>query len=609
MSLLYRKTVSCRVSYTSIDLPLSDKKPCEKEVYSPFDKKIVNTIGKGMPFSVRKTYIELKRAPYGMRCNGLSAFSLGLALRHILDKDYQWDNGQKTGTLDDSILAEIVESVVKDDGQNKMKNEKEICRLSTEAKIFIEKAPSMFGIVGDTVNARVEDVLLSIQNRVEEMSGRVPLWVLSHYIRCSGQAGAGDIAEALDAICFAGRTSSKSNNAIDRTDAIKKVGGLIRANPDFVNDAASFIKPDKFVTAFKSYLDEKAPHLVQLANQAGDRAYNQTVLAKAAESAGFLWNEEDIDAEINETIHEYDVICRVKDLSASVGVMPYGEAIEWLRKAIMQSNKLPKAFIANIEPSLEHVLTSIESGGAVRDIRDGIDKNFEVFKEWFFDDSRKKIVELLNRRLGNIGIQDSDLLDIYNSMPSMFTEAEAAFWERMRERIEIFSKDSRALNIKREWMRVTNSESPSEWGMNNGLPARFAIDAGHDSEDILAAVQTPEKYSIERLSELLTTMKELSPLEIADAQKHFIDVVIPKKYVKFNFGLASLLDFLRKKYGKAPNSWPMQPDIDEFLRAQYKGTFAPQVADRIKKISPEDLKKKVLRLTQESPDLGLLFWE
>ena len=72
------------------------------------------------------------------RYNALSAFVLGYCLRDTLAKNYRWTNGQISNDLDIDTLAEIIETVVKDDGANKIGNkEKEICRLSKEEKEFI----------------------------------------------------------------------------------------------------------------------------------------------------------------------------------------------------------------------------------------------------------------------------------------------------------------------------------------------------------------------------------------------------------------------------------------------------------------------------------------
>lgn len=97
------------------------------KIHALFEKKISNTLGRSEPLSVRKVFIELQRAPYGLRYNALSAFTLGYCLSDILQKSYQWTNGQMTRSLDLDTLAEIIEAAVKGESG---KGEKWICRLS-----------------------------------------------------------------------------------------------------------------------------------------------------------------------------------------------------------------------------------------------------------------------------------------------------------------------------------------------------------------------------------------------------------------------------------------------------------------------------------------------
>jgi len=224
------------------------------QIHSFFKKKISNTIDKGSNLSIREVYLELQRAPYGMKYNVLSAFVLGFVLRDIITKDYQWDNGQKTGSLDAETLAEIIETVVKDDGNNNIRMEKTICRLSNEDKTFIEKAPQMFGIANTIVDARVEDVILQIQSHIERISGRAPLWVLLEYIRSVNEPQIDLIKDILNEVCIAGSTSSKGNKE-GRSDAVKKVGTLILSNASIVETIAGYVKPENFVAAFQLYVD------------------------------------------------------------------------------------------------------------------------------------------------------------------------------------------------------------------------------------------------------------------------------------------------------------------------------------------------------------------
>jgi hypothetical protein len=67
------------------------------------------------------------------------------------------------------------------------------------------------------------------------------------------------------------------------------------------------------------------------------------------------------------------------------------------------------------------------------------------------------------------------------------------------------------------------------------------------------------------------------------------------------------LEYLHNRFGNQPNNWPTHPNIDDFITSQYKGAIAPQIKEKIKSRSAEDLKQKLLELAGENPELGLLF--
>jgi len=565
-----------------------------------------------MNLSIREVYIDLQRAPYGMKHNILSAFSLGFALRHILDKGYQWDNLQKTGPLDADSLAEIIGLVVKDDGQNIIKGEKYICHLSREEKAFIEKAPKMFGIASITADARVEDVLLRIQTHIERISERVPLWILPEYIHSVGEPSADIITDVLNNICIAGSTSSKSGKTEDRTNAIKDVGRLILDNDDdFIDAVAGYIKSDNFVTAFQMYVDKNAPTLVSLAQSVGDvsHGYCQAILDKTAETAGLLWKPSDISTEIDETIQEYEIIKILKPIVGFNGFMSYKNIIDTLMNAITVGNKLPKTLITTAIPSLSVLLSSVANNRVANDIKEGLEQNIDIIRALFFDVTKAKSIELLKQRLSGKVISDADLLNIYNSLSGGFLRDESVFLDDIRARIENFAKESVVQNIKSEWNRLTGADSPSVWAMSNNIPARFVLNNIVEANDIIEAVERSENFSSDKLTSLLNVLSGLSSVTIAECQNQFIAETVPLRFTKFHISLSSLLDFLREKYGKQPNNWPTKPDIIEFIREQYKGAFAPQVIEKIRNTPAENLKDRLLQLAQDNPELGLLFWE
>jgi hypothetical protein len=579
------------------------------ETHALFEKKISNSIGKGGTLSVRKVYIELQRAPFGMRCNALSAFVLGFVLRDILNKNYQWTNGQLTKPLDADTLAEIIEAVVKNDGNENMRGEKTICRLSKEEKAFVEKAPAMFGVPA-IQDATVESVLGQIQSRIESVSVHVPLWVLTEYVCYKGDSKAQAIEEILNNVCMAFATSSKGKTE-DRTNAVKEAGSAILADLDIVDVIAGYIKTENFAQAFEIYVDKESSELAELAKSIGDisHEYCRTILRKAAETAGWLWKQADISKEIDTQFCEYEIISLVKSMCGFAGFVSYKNVFDALTTAVTKTNHLPKSILESEYPALSNFLSALQTGGSVEDIKSALSQSADVIEELFFDLAKSKSVKILKTRLNDARLSDSELLDILNGTSGGFGLDEGTFLDGIRAKIEEYTKQSVTQNLKIEWTRLSGAKTPSEWAIENGIPARLLFDGLNQTDDLLKAIEQPDTYAAMKLAELLDVLKETTVLSIADCQKVFLAETVPLQYAKFNISLASLLEFLRGKHGAQPNDWPRHPDISEFIRGQYKGTLAPQIKESIRSRGAEELKQKLLQLADENPELGLLFWE
>jgi hypothetical protein len=575
------------------------------EIHALFEKKIANSIGKGGTLSVREVYIELQRAPFGMRYNALSAFVLGFVLRDILSKNFQWTNGQLTKPLDTDTLAEIIESAVK----SEIRAEKTICRLSKEEKMFIDKAPAMFGVPA-LQDATVESVLGQIQTRIESISVRVPLWILPEYVRVENDERADTIEQVLNNVCTAFTTSSKGKIE-DRTNAIKEAGAAILADSDLVGTIHGYIKSENFSKAFEIYVDRENPALAEFAESIGDvsHEYCRAILEKTAETAGWLWKQADISKEIDDMLCEYEVISLAKSMCGFAGFVPYKSVFDALKTAVTQTNRLPKTMLESAYPALSNFLSAFQTGGTTEVIKSALSQSADIIEKLFFDTSKSESVKILKVRLNNVTLQDSDLLGILSGIPGGFGLDEGTFLDAIRAKIEEYAKHSVVLNIKTEWVRLSGAQTPSEWAMNNGIPPRFIFGGLSQTEDLLKAIEQPETFAATKLAELLEVIKEASAQSIGDCQKAFLTETVPHKYARFSISPASLLEFLRSRYGTQPNNWPRHPDISDFIRDQYKGTFAPQIKEKIGKREAEELKQRLLQLADENPELGLLFWE
>ncbi len=359
------------------------------------------------------------------------------------------------------------------------------------------------------------------------------------------------------------------------------------------------------------YVDKNKPELKQLAENLKDSShrYCQSILDKTADLSGILWNEQDISKEIDETFCEYEVIRLVNSLICKDDWQKYESVKDILFRRITEDNKLPKTLITSEYPALSEFLSKIQENASASNYKDSLEKNLDTIQELFFDPTQKKLVQLTKSRLPNLKISELDLKDILKTMSNAFNFNEMTFLEELRTKIDQQAQQSVANNLKKEWKRFAQCETPTAWAIENKIPARLLFGEIAEAQDILDAIDSPSTFSSNRLEELLDLFKAIEPASISDCQKSFLKQIIPSKYEHFDINLSSLLEYICSKYDKFPNNWPEHPDVSEFIRQQYKGTFAPQIIEKIKKMTPEQLKKKLLELAQENQDLGLLFWE
>ena len=233
-----------------------------------------NTVGAGNTCSIRKLYIDLQRPPFGLLGVPHSAFVLGFVLKTWLtgQRKLQWTDGVTSKALDAAALAEIIEAVVKDDGANAIRNEKLICRLSKEEKAFIEQSSMIFGS-SPLADGTVEAALNAVGTRLEQISQRVPLWVLPEHIRAQADPSAEAMGKVIDALCAANSISSKGDTET-RGNKVKEIGEILLATPGLAEAMARYMTPVVFEEAFQRYVDSAKPELKAAAERLGDLSHS-----------------------------------------------------------------------------------------------------------------------------------------------------------------------------------------------------------------------------------------------------------------------------------------------------------------------------------------------
>lgn len=570
-------------------------------------KKYDNTVGNGSDFSLRKAWIELQRAPFGMRYNCLSAFVLGFCSAWLLEKNCQWTNKQITQSLNEETLAEIIEATV----AGKTDKEKLICRLSREDKAFAEKVPCLFGLTAERDSTPLQ-ALERVSSEIEASSCKVPLWILADYIRTEHPEHL-RAAEILDHLCVALRISSKGRND-EKVASITEIGKAILEDTSIVSTVASYTKSDTYIQAFRSYVDRADAELPVLAEAVEDYShqYCDVILDHMARTAGWLWNQSDITSVIAVVHQRYKVIELGRDLLALNGYASYEDIVARISDKINRSG-IPVAIVGDKYPAAERFIRGLCGGGDASHLAEDLRGSKDILKELYCDPQKKLAIALVRERLGQLAIDDGTLASMLTEVSQMVAynkdipiEAYIQLFNKLLEKSE---RNTLVAQAKQEWLRISGSETLESWANEVQIPA-WSVFANQDNRaNFIKLLSRPEDFSTEALKQQLSLLQDVPEVSLKQCQTNFQRTVVPQRYANLGLTLGSIVKYLTERYGADPNRWPEHPDIETFVRDQYKVEIAPSVVRQLSRLDANELKEQLLELAKNDPDIGLRFLE
>ena len=580
-------------------------------------KRQDNTVGAGNTCSIRKLYIDLQRPPFGLLCVPHSAFVLGFVLKTWLtgQRKLQWTDGVTSKALDAAALAEIIEAVVKDDGANAIKNEKLICRLSKEEKAFIEQSSVIFGS-SPLADGTVEAALNAVGTRLEQISQRVPLWVLPEHIRAQAEPSAEAMGKVIDALCAANSISSKGDTET-RGNKVKEIGEILLATPGLAEAMAKYMTPVVFEEAFQRYVDSAKPELKAAAERMGDSShiYCKAVKNRFAATSGWLWKRGDAESVLEEVYRQTLCAEHIRRLAGSSGYMSFEDALNRLRNAVLGENKVPTEFWAKKHPALQRFFELLSrpplSGEDVKAFEEILKQQDGVIREVFFDVAQARQLDAMREIFGEIWpMAVAEGRELYNAFPPDSARAdEQSFKAQGRGKIEEYSRTLVSKQVAALWRERTGTESPDEWSRKHALPAECVL-AVDDAKGIVDAVANPGGVSAERLQSVHDELeKEGAFVDVATAGEKFLKRVLPARYQKIGFSVGELSDWLCRKLGDAPGRWltdgGLREAVEAFVKQGYDTHARKQAAEKVNMLSDAEAKILLLKLIDQIPDVGL----
>ncbi|MHB8788482.1 MAG: transposase [Desulfobulbaceae bacterium] len=580
-------------------------------------KRQDTTVGAGNTCSIRKLYIDLQRPPFGLLGVPHSAFVLGFVLKTWLtgQRKLQWTDGVTSKALDVAALAEIIEAVVKYDGANAIKNEKLICRLSKEEKVFIEQSSVIFES-SPLADGTVEAALNSVGTRLEQISQRVPLWVLPEYIRAQADPSAEAMGKVINALCAANGISSKGDTET-RGNKVKEIGEILLATPGLAEAMTKYMTPVVFEEAFHRYVDSAKPELKAAAELMGDssRNYCRAVKNRFAATSGWLWKRGDAESVLEEVYRQTLCAEHIRGLAGSSGYMSFEDALSRLRNAVLSENKVPTGFWAKKHPALKRFFELLTrpslSGEDVKVFEEILEQHDGVIREVFFDVAQSRQLGAMLEIFGEIWpMAIADGRELYNAFPQDSARVdEQSFKAQGRGKIEEYSRTLVSKQVAALWRERTGTESPDEWSRKHSLPAECVL-AVVDATGIVDAVANPGGVSAERLQSVQDELeKDGAFVDVDTAGEKFLKRVLPARYQKIGFSVGELSDWLCRKLGKTPGRWltdgGLSEAVEAFVKQGYDNRARMQAAEKVNMLSDAEAKKLLLKLIDQIPDAGL----
>jgi hypothetical protein len=576
-----------------------------------------NTVGTGNTCSIRKLYIDLQRPPYGLLCVPHSAFVLGFVLKTWLtgQRKLQWTDGVTSKALDAATLAEIIEVVVKDDGANAIKNEKLICRLSKEEKVFIEQSSVIFGS-SPLADGTVEAALNAVGTRLEQISQRVPLWVLPEYINAQAEPSAEMMGKVIDALCAANSISSRGDTET-RGNKVKAIGEILLATPGLAEAMGQYMTPVVFEEAFQRYVDTAKPELKVAAERMGDLShiYCGAVKNRFAATSGWLWKRGDAEAVLEEVYQQTLCAEHIRGLAGSLGYMGFEDALSHLRNVVLSENRVPTVFWVKKYPALQRFFELLSrqplTGEDVKAFGEILEEQGGVIREVFFNAAQARQLAAMREIFGEIWpMAVAEGRELYNAFPLDLASAdEQSFKAQGRGKIEEYSRTMVSTQVAALWHERTGTESPDEWSRKYTLPAECVL-AVDDAKGIVDAVANPGGVSAERLQRVHDELeREGAFVDVATVGERFLKRVLPARYQKIGISVGELSDWFFRKLGEAPGRWltdgGLHEAVEAFVKQGYDTHARKQAAEKVNMLSDGEAKILLLKLIDEIPDVGL----
>ncbi len=535
---------------------------------------------------------------YGFAPCNLSAFLVGFLLKEYGGEPYRYlDSSGSHDSMSADKLSEMIGNYIS--GKS---NPTYIVKMTPEEKSFYEVTEKAWGIETNSC-AHIGQAQIAVRNKMQAL--RLPVWCLKDV----DSTGVYDFVEKyIELIQQEGKEAHK---------VALEIGSAALIKTSLADNLSNLLTYEKCQEGMKVYLQEfENGVLLTLAAEIG---CEDSVLADISHlfSVAFssLWNSEMGENEIRKLIIDYSFIKETNSL-LSCAAHSKGEAFDkWREKLefVMCSHEA----LEERDSSLREIYSFLYDISTRKDILpDQMEKCTKKIQECrgeiqtYFDDEVSVFYDVYKAYLDDISLEEAAQLKL-PQLINVFRKSRTESNVIVKGLADDFRKNQTKTKMFNLWKEKTGSRTPVEWSSTHRTPILCMVPKDQYDD---------AKKAFEVLNRSAATEKEienaLAYLEKADfyddlKSPQCVDEAFKKILGRFK-NLLSDIEKVRdslERLSVEPYEWDSHPTVraklGELAKAEYDAGGSDAAVSKIEKMSPEELKKHLVKLIKGNMNIGV----
>lgn len=517
-----------------------------------------------------------------------------------------------TVALNYSDLSELIYGVIK--GLPKAQGQF-IVKQTPEQARFCSITGEIFKIAPNKCNS-IDDIAKNIN--IYLTNNKYPLWAIKYYIEeeMYEHEYREAMIELVSLLCEFIKLESKIDR--ERSKIVEDVYNLYIRNNAIGEVFGELLSAENMRMGMDYYIAQYKPELIKIAGNLGvdSKEYLQLLNTKLSKDSSYLWELGDTNRQIDNLYVDLKLIYDINRVLTTKQKTYEKARIALIDK--LNIVKIPYAILEELQPNLKNIMTQFfaikDNAQFNKSNASSVIANMaEEFVD-FFNNQHTAFCRAIDRVL-KTSLTEEEYKYLFDKVPSgTLFELTDKFTAAMRQELINFKKSQKTHKMHEIWERMTDSSSPSEWSMTNGIPVLCMF-----TDDILRAQKIFD--SLNRTSNLPTEGDIDAAIDFLQSGVLNIlkdSAACEKCFVEFFAGEYSyiitspdeLRDQIRAVAGSKVYDWYAKANncksqIRQFATERYQLKFRLQAKEKVRKLTAEQAQEYLTELIDKDPLLGI----